>query len=326
MHILIAEDSPVYRKLLSNHLQVWGFTLTIAKNGSEAWDLLQRPDCPKLVLLDWVLPEIDGTELCRRIRNAGAGKSYTYVILLTSKSHKEDLLEAMEAGTDDYLVKPFDEMELKARLLVGKRIIALHEELVTARESMRHAATHDFLTGVMNRRAILESLHRELERARRDRKPASVVLVDIDHFKDVNDTLGHLFGDEALREVAKRLVAKLRVYDSVGRYGGEEFLLVLPDCELQGALTRANELRAYIADKPVASDGTSKAITISTGVAVSTDHKAGDTEALLHHADEGLYLAKNNGRNRVEHVEWTSSKSKRKATKLSVTAHAATRR
>jgi two-component system, cell cycle response regulator len=236
------------------------------------------------------------------------------VILLTSKNHKEDLLEAMDAGTDDYLVKPFDEMELKARLLVGKRIIALHEELVTARESMRHAATHDFLTGIMNRRAVLESLHRELERARRDKKPASIVMVDIDHFKDVNNTLGHLFGDEALREVAKRLVAKVRVYDSVGRYGGEEFLLVLPDCELKGALARADELRACISDKPVTSDGLSKTITISMGVAVSTDHKAGDTEALLQHADQGLYLAKNHGRNRVEHLECTSEKSKRKST------------
>jgi two-component system cell cycle response regulator len=312
MDVLIAEDSAVYRKLLTSHLQEWGFNLTIAKDGSEAWDLLQRPDCPKLALLDWVLPEIDGIELCRRIRSAGTERAYTYVILLTGKSNKGDLIEAMQAGTDDYLVKPFDEMELKARLLVGQRIIALHEQLVAARESMRHAATHDFLTGVMNRRAIMDSLHRELERAKRDKKPVSVILVDIDHFKNVNDTLGHLFGDEALREVAKRLGAKLRIYDGVGRYGGEEFLLILPDCELKDALLRADDVRACIASKPITSAEVSKAVTISMGVACSTAQTGGNAESLLHHADQGLYAAKRNGRNRVEHFEEISERQSKK--------------
>jgi DNA-binding response OmpR family regulator len=137
MQILVAEDSPVYRHILIAHLREWGFPYTIAKDGNEAWALLQRADCPKLLLLDWVLPDIDGVELCRRIRLAEAGKSYSYVILLTGKDAKKDLLEAMEAGVDDYLVKPFDQLELKARLLVGKRIVELHEELVSAKESMR---------------------------------------------------------------------------------------------------------------------------------------------------------------------------------------------
>ncbi|HWZ83998.1 MAG TPA: diguanylate cyclase [Terriglobales bacterium] len=323
MDVLIAEDSAVYRKLLSSHLQDWGFNLTIAKDGSEAWELLQRSDCPKLALLDWVLPGIDGIELCRKIRSAGTERAYTYVILLTGKSNKEDLLEAMQAGTDDYLVKPFDEMELKARLLVGQRIIALHEQLVAARESMRHAATHDFLTGVMNRRAIMESLHRELERAKRDKKPVSVILVDIDHFKNVNDTLGHLFGDEALREVAKRLAAKLRVYDGVGRYGGEEFLLILPDCELKDALLRADDVRACIASEPITSAEVSKAVTISIGVASSTAQTGKDTESLLQHADQGLYAAKRNGRNRVEHfAEIPEKQSKKTSRPVARSAHA----
>src|ERR1035437_4620157 len=139
MQILVVEDSPVYRQLLTSCLQEWGFRFTIAKDGSEVWALLQRPDCPKLVLLDWVLPDIDGVELCRRIRLAGgAGSSYSYIILLTGKDGKKDKLEAMQAGADDYLVKPFDQLELKARLLVGKRIVGLNEELVSARESMRY--------------------------------------------------------------------------------------------------------------------------------------------------------------------------------------------
>jgi two-component system cell cycle response regulator len=149
MQILVVDDSAIYRQLLTNHLQDWNFPFTVAKDGSEAWDILQRPDCPKLVLLDWVMPGIDGIDLCRRIR-AATEKPYSYVILLTGKDDKKDLVEAMEAGADDYLVKPFDERELKARLLVGKRMIGLHEELVSARDSMRYAATHDALTGLLN--------------------------------------------------------------------------------------------------------------------------------------------------------------------------------
>ncbi len=303
MQILVVEDSPIYRQLLKSCLQEWGFRFTIAKDGSEAWVLLQRPDCAKLVLLDWVLPDIDGVELCRRIRLAGAGNSYSYIILLTGKDGKKDLLEAMQAGADDYLVKPFDQLELKARLLVGKRIIGLQEELVSARESMRHAATHDSLTGLMNRGETVDFLSRESERAKRSGKPLSVIMADVDHFKKVNDTLGHLFGDEALKEIARRLRSKLRVYDGVGRYGGEEFLMILADCDLMTALIKADDLRACVGSEPIVSSGASRNITVSMGVAVSTDHPAGDIGSLLSQADRGLYAAKQKGRNCVEHVD-----------------------
>lgn len=303
MQTLVVDDSPVYRQILSSHLEEWGFPFTIAKDGSEAWTLLQRPDSPRLVLLDWVLPDIDGIELCRRIRLASTANSYSYIILLTGKDGKQDLLEAMQAGADDYLVKPFDRLELKARLLVGKRIVDLHKELVSARESMRYAATHDSLTGLMNRGETLDFLNRELERAKRSRKPLSVILADVDHFKKVNDTLGHLYGDEALKEIATRLRSKLRVYDGVGRYGGEEFLLILADCDLMSALIKADELLTCVGSKPIVSSLASSNITVSMGVAVSTDHRAGDISSLLNQADRGLYAAKQNGRNRVEHVE-----------------------
>jgi two-component system cell cycle response regulator len=302
MEILVVEDSPVYRQLLTSHLKEWGFPFSIAKDGSEAWTLLQRPDCPKLVLLDWVLPDIDGVELCRRIRLAGVGNSYSYVILLTGKDGKKDMLEAMHAGADDYLSKPFDQLELKARLLVGKRIIGLHEELVSARESMRYAATHDSLTGIMNRGETLDFLQRELARAKRGKRPLSVVLADVDHFKVVNDTLGHLYGDEALKEVARRLRSKLRVYDGVGRYGGEEFLMILADCDLMAALIKADDLRVFVGSNPIVYSRASSSITVSMGVAVSSDH-SGDISALLNQADRGLYIAKRNGRNRVEHAD-----------------------
>jgi two-component system, cell cycle response regulator len=309
MQALVVDDSAVFRKLIGDHLRSWGFGVILAETGSEAWQILQQPDSPKLVLLDWVLPDFDGIELCRRIRQAGTSGPYVYVILLTSNEGRQNMLEGMQAGADDYLVKPFDELELKARLLVGKRILDLQEELVSARESMRHAATHDSLTGLMNRGEIVALLERELERGRRERKTLGVILGDIDHFKSVNDTLGHLFGDEALREIARRLRAQLRIYDGVGRYGGEEFLMILPNCDLPNALLRANALREIIASTPVAYSGESKLITMSMGVAVSACVGKTEVEALLNQADTGLYQAKKNGRNRVEHFTAAAKKN-----------------
>jgi two-component system cell cycle response regulator len=301
MQVLVVDDSAVYRKLIGDHLRSWDFEVTLAESGSAAWEILEHPDAPKLVLLDWVLPDLDGIELCQRIRHSGSSGHYVYVILLTSKEGRQNMLDAMKAGADDYLAKPFDEMELKARLLVGKRILELQEELVTARESMRHAATHDSLTGLMNRGEILEMLQRELERGRRDHKPVGVILGDIDHFKNVNDTLGHLFGDEALREIGRRLKLQLRVYDGVGRYGGEEFLMILPNCDLPNAVLRANELREIIGKTPVVCSGEEKSITMSMGVAVSACVGKSEIELLLNQADAGLYAAKEKGRNRIEH-------------------------
>jgi len=309
MQALVVDDSVVYRKLIGDHLRGWGFGVTLASTGSQAWEILKQPDAPKLVLLDWVLPDLDGIELCQRIRQAGSAGPYVYVILLTSNEGHQKMLEAMQAGADDYLVKPFDELELKARLLVGKRILELQEELVAARESMRHAATHDSLTELMNRGEILSMLQRELERARRDRKPVAVVLGDIDHFKSVNDTHGHLFGDEALREISRRLQAQLRVYDGVGRYGGEEFLMVLPNCDLPNALQRANDLREKIASAPVVNSGVERSITMSMGVAISNFGGKEELEALLNQADAGLYAAKEKGRNRIEHFTPAAKKT-----------------
>lgn len=309
MQALVVDDSAVYRKLIGDHLRSWDFGVTLAENGCEAWEILEQADSPKLVLLDWVLPDLEGPELCRRIRQAASNDSYVYVILLTGKEGRQNMLDALQAGADDYLAKPFNELELKARLLVGKRILDLQEELVSAREAMRHAATHDGLTGLMNRGEILAMLQRELERARREHKPVGVILGDVDHFKGVNDTLGHLFGDEALREIGRRLRTQLRIYDGVGRYGGEEFLMILPNCDLPNALQRANEVREIIASTPVFYSGAEKPITMSMGVAVSACEGKTDVEVLLNQADAGLYAAKANGRNRIEHFTPVTKKA-----------------
>jgi len=302
MQVLLVEDSAVYRQLIGGHLKNWGFEVVMAETGAEASQILEQPQAPKLVLLDWVLPDIEGIDLCQRIRSAGSSGHYVYIMLLTGKDARQDMLDALQAGADDYLKKPFDESELKARLLVGKRILDLQDELVAAREAMREAATRDSLTGLLNRAEIFSMLERELERSRREHKPLSIILADIDHFKKVNDSEGHLFGDETLREIARRLQSRLRPYDGVGRYGGEEFLLVLPSCDREAAIERANELREVIAATRVESGGVQKAITMSLGVAISECIGVGEVKSLLSRADTALYSAKDKGRNRVEYA------------------------
>lgn len=298
--ILLAEDSAVYRHLISGHLREWGFDLQIAKNGAAAWEVLQAPDAPRLALLDWDLPEIEGIELCRRIRKAQAQSGYTYIMLLTGKDGKDDLVEGMRAGADDYIVKPFHAPELKARLLGGKRILDLQRELISARESLRVAATYDSLTDLLNRGEIVALLARELVRGKREASPVGIILADIDHFKNVNDSLGHLAGDAVLREVARRLKSNLRGYDGAGRYGGEEFLLILPGCDLATAVRRAEEIRQTVSAGAVTSPHGIVQVTVSMGVTVAGGDRNVGVETLLNESDIALYRAKENGRDRVE--------------------------
>jgi two-component system cell cycle response regulator len=299
MRILLAEDSAVDRHLIGGHLKEWGFDLVIAKDGEEAWGLLQEADAPDLVLLDWMLPHIDGIELCRRIRAAGAQVGYTYTVLLTGKGGKQDLIEGMEAGADDYLVKPFEPLELKARLLAGKRILDLQRELVDTRESLRMAATYDSVTRLLNRGEIVALLDRELARGKREGRPVGIILADVDHFKSVNDSLGHLAGDAVLQEVARRLKSDLRIYDGAGRYGGEEFLLILPGCDLGTTIRRAEKIRQLVSAGEIMTSKGAKRVTVSMG-ATSAEGGGLSVEAVLNEADTALYRAKENGRDRVE--------------------------
>jgi two-component system, cell cycle response regulator len=291
--ILLVEDSVLERHQIGRHLEEWGLDFQAVGNGSEAWELLQKPDAPGLVLLDWMLPGLDGIELCRRIRTLGADGTYFYTVMLTAKDKKQDLLTAMAAGADDYLAKPVDPSELRARILVGKRIMELQQ-------SLRFAATHDFLTKLLNRAEILAGLKRELARSRRTGQPVAIILADIDHFKHINDSLGHAAGDEALKEVARRLKSDLRPYDLAGRYGGEEFLLILPTCNSTSATHRAEQLRLAASRDPVLTPFGNIPITLSMGVTVSTSDSAIAVEELLQQADQALYCAKQKGRNCVQ--------------------------
>lgn len=297
MKTLIAEDSGFYQKLLPRYLQEWGFDTVVAKNGMEAWNVLTGHDAPTLALLDWVLPEIDGLELCRRIRGGDLGEQYVYTILLTGNNGKGHFLDGMRAGADDFLGKPFDPAELQARLVAGKRILDVHAELIQTRERLHYAASHDALTGLWNRGEIMTFLNRELARASREHHSVGVILADVDHFKAVNDTSGHAAGDEVLKKVTERMRKELRPYDGLGRYGGEEFLMVLPGCDAETTQRRADEIRRSVCALPARNE---TYVTISMGVAESNEQKRCSSDVLLKCADSSLYKAKKLGRNCVQ--------------------------
>src|SRR5271169_2415377 len=253
MRILIADDSIVSRHLLEATLRKWGYEIAIACDGLEAWNILQEDNAPRLAILDWVMPGLTGPEVCKRVRENLRDKeaSYTYILLLTSKSQREDLIEGMESGADDYLTKPFDQHELKVRLRAGTRIIDLQRELVAAKDALREQATKDFLTRIWNRSSILDILQRELTRGARENRPVGVVLADLDHFKGVNDTYGHFAGDAVLREFTRRMQGSIRPYDAIGRYGGEEFLVVLPGSDDANTAAQAERMRSALDHLPM---------------------------------------------------------------------------
>jgi two-component system cell cycle response regulator len=299
MLVLIADDETVSRRMLAKMLTDCGYQVITAGDGAEAWRILERPDAPRLAILDWMMPEMTGPALCREVRKLKR-EPYTYVLLLTARTDKQDVVEGMDSGADDYVTKPFDAQELQVRLRAGRRILDLQDELVAAREALREQATHDPLTRVWNRYAILDALNRELSRAGRDGTSLAVIMTDIDHFKQVNDTYGHLAGDAILREVARRMQAGLRAYDQVGRYGGEEFLIVLPGASAANACQLAARLRLAIAGEPAAAGGIRIGVTASFGVTATAHAWECSPETLIRMADEALYRAKETGRNRVE--------------------------
>jgi two-component system, cell cycle response regulator len=294
--ILVAEDDPVSRRMLESFLMKWGYEVLAVSDGAQAHRILDSHDAPPLAVLDWMMPGIEGPEICRAIRE-DPERPYTYVLLLTARSQKEDLLKGLEAGADDYLTKPFDAQELHARLHVGQRILDLQHRLIAATDELRFRASHDMLTGIPNRATILEAVSRERARQIRDGGPFGIILADLDHFKAINDTYGHLAGDTVLREAALRMRSCVRAYDSVGRYGGEEFLIVVPAGDTASTAAVAERIRRAVSEKPVSSEAGPIRITASFGVAVSLGR---DTKDVLRSADQALYKAKARGRNRVE--------------------------
>jgi diguanylate cyclase (GGDEF)-like protein len=304
MKVLIADDESVSLRLLESSLHRWGYEVMVANDGFETSRILLSPDAPKLAILDWMMPGIDGIQLCRDIRR-NKPEPYTYILLLTGKRSQDDIIAGLDAGADDYVTKPFDPAELKVRLRTGKRILYLQEQLINAREALRDQATHDRLTGLWNHAAILEILSNELARAQRQGVPVAIAMADLDCFKLINDTNGHPAGDEVLRVASKFMRDSVRRYDSIGRYGGEEFLIVLPGCDRANAVGHAERLRAAIARISVETPTGNIRPTMSLGVAVFDSRTSPNAFALIQAADTALYRAKHGGRNRVEFAPTT---------------------
>jgi diguanylate cyclase (GGDEF)-like protein len=314
MKILIADDDRVGRDLLRDRLSAWGDEVVAVGDGSTAWDILRRPDAPRLAILNWAMPGMSGPDVCGAVRRHTTGARlevseatpslfplpYTYLLLVTSPHCAGDLVQGLEAGADDYLVKPFNMHELRARLQTGRRILRLQEELLSAQEELHEKASRDALTGLWNRGTTLDILSRELALGGRTGAPVSVLLTDLDHFKRINDTHGHLAGDAVLREVASRMQAAVRQTDWVGRYGGEEFLIVLPGCAPDKSVSLGERVRNVLASGPVVLAVGAMQVTASVGVAWADQFPEGDASLLLRAADDALYRAKARGRNRVE--------------------------
>lgn len=300
--VLIAEDDANFSDALETMIKAWGYEVVTASNGMEAWRILQQSNSPQLTILDWLMPGMDGVEICRRLRSRSE-KAYTYVILLSIQDQVEHITEALHAGADDFLTKPIIPSELEARLLVGRRILAMQSQLIAAREALRLQATRDPLTLAWNRDGILDILHREVSRSARSGAPISVVMLDVDNFKHTNDTYGHLAGDAMLVEVATRIKNSLRSYDAIGRYGGDEFLIVLPNCDAEAGAALAERIRQKVVRPSAALLDDSFVTTISMGLATTTMGIGLKVKDLIGAADSALISAKKMGRDRVQVYE-----------------------
>jgi two-component system cell cycle response regulator len=303
VRILVADDDPVSLHLMGRILQHSGYEVTTADNGRQAARELCKTGGPRLALIDWMMPELDGPGVCREVRHRH-DDAYVYMLLLTAKQSSGDVVHGLEAGADDYLTKPCHPAELKARLHTGRRILQLEDKLVEAREEMRYKATHDDLTSLLNRGTILSLLRAELHRPMREPSSVSLLLCDLDHFKKINDDYGHLAGDEVLEQVSHRLLNAVRSSDHVGRFGGEEFLIVLNGCTGIELKERAEQIRNSIGCLPCVTSHGTIPVSLSIGaLTIEVWDRLLPLEPFLKEMDAALYRAKAMGRDRVVYAE-----------------------
>jgi diguanylate cyclase (GGDEF)-like protein len=311
MRVLVVEDDRAMRTLLEKMLIAAGHSVFIASNGIEALNMIEK-ERPQLIVTDWIMPQMNGIELCRELRRNPENRSI-YVIIVTIQDSSDKLVEAFEAGADDYLHKPITPKIFFARLRAGQRVVQLQEELAFDREQLMHfsaelaaandrlqgQALSDALTGLPNRRFAMERLEQEWALTKRGDRTLSCMMIDIDHFKSVNDRFGHQVGDDALKLVADTLRRAARIQDVVCRYGGEEFLVICPDTNAEAAVQCAERLRINVTVQGLhLQDGGEHKMTVSIGVAEKSE-TINTLEALLIRADSNLYAAKKSGRNRT---------------------------
>jgi diguanylate cyclase (GGDEF)-like protein len=297
LEVLVVDDSPVWRKIFDQILPKDLYSVSYASNGAEAMQVLANKS-PSIVITDWLMPDFSGLELCKRIREDKSA-SYTYIIVMTSNKEEGGVLRAMEAGADDFLVKPFNSNEMLARIGVGRRIIELHRRLEDKSAELEEVASTDVLTGLPNRRAIEEWANRQLRGAKRHGFPIWVVLGDLDCFKEINDTFGHEAGDTVLRTFAETLRKLTRISDMCGRLGGDEFLIVISHVSATNIEIAINRFRELFGSLSFPFAGHSVKISATFGVAGSESGKIQDFDLLVRKADEMLYEAKRAGRNCV---------------------------
>jgi len=297
MRVLVADDCPIMRSRLKKHLTEWGFQPVLVGDGKQALDALSAKFAPRLAVLDWMMPVMDGPTVTQQLRKEEFGP-YTYIVMLTSRTDADDLVSAFATGIDDFLTKPFNEEELHQRLRAGQRILNLHDKLNQTLDTLKFQSTHDALTGLWNRKAILESLERELNRAFRNQQApetTTIVMLDLDRFKSINDTYGQQAGDEALKRAGEVIRKSVRSYDYVGRYGGEEFIIILPSTSREKVEIVVERVRCNLEHSPFKFQGNQIQLTASLGVV--TARKNSTVEQLVKDADEAMNHAKTNGRN-----------------------------
>jgi two-component system, cell cycle response regulator len=302
--ILIVDDHDDNVELLRMRLEAWGYQTASERDGEAALAAVEA-DPPDLVLLDVMMPKVDGFEVARRVK-ANRSLPFIPIIMQTALDSTDDKVQGLEAGADDYITKPIDFAELKARINAMLRIKALQEaleererELLEVNERLRHMSQTDGLTGLDNRRHIEERLREMWEHGQRLHEELACVMVDLDRFKSVNDTYGHQAGDAVLKQLAQILKREAREIDRVGRYGGEEFMLLLPGTVLDAAVTFAERVRKKVEEHTFTFEGGTLRRTASFGVSAWPHPRIGDCEALVRAADDALYVAKERGRNRV---------------------------
>jgi diguanylate cyclase (GGDEF)-like protein len=297
MKILIAEDDLINSRILQKNIENWGYEAVLARSGESAWRALQDEDL-RLSILDWMMPGMDGIEVCRKIRRRKKYK-YTYIILLSAKDRKQDIIAGLSSGADDYMTKPVNFLELRARLKTGKRIIDLEDKLLVIQNQLKDIASRDSLTKIWNRAEISKFLSEELDRGGREKKATGVVLLDVDYFKKINDFYGHAIGDQALLQVVSRLKRKVRKSDKIGRYGGDEIIIILPNCGLSEIKKIGERLRLAVGKRGLKTDLDTVPVTVSAGCATSELPGALSADKLIKVADGALLKAKGQGRNCV---------------------------
>lgn len=295
--VLIVDDHEDNVEVIRARLEASGYRVESAADGEEALDLVRRSP-PDLILLDVMMPRIDGMEVARRIK-ADESLPFIPIIMQTALDTVEHKVEGLGAGADDYVTKPINFAELEARVKSMLRIKVLQDELARANDELRRMAVTDALTGLHNRRNVEELFHDMFEHSVRLHEPLACAMFDLDHFKSVNDTHGHQVGDTVLQQLAGILKASAREIDRVGRYGGEEFIILLPGTVLDAAVTFAERTRQQVESHTFTFEGGSLRRTLSCGVAAFPHPRIGHREALVKAADDALYVAKELGRNRV---------------------------